>query len=66
MNKRVYKLTAKLYKVLKKKGIPLVCYHCGEPLRIGDTVLSYRTMYNSKRYHLECYEKTFVEEKTDG
>jgi len=62
-DRRIYLLTEKTYKVLKKKGVDLTCAFCGEPLKVGDMVYSNRTRYHYKRYHLECYEKTFQEIK---
>ena len=54
----IYVLTEKLFKALSLRCKPLTCYYCGKPLKVNDLVISFNGQNGSKRYHLECYEKT--------
>ena len=56
-----YLLTENLFKKLSTRCNPLICYHCKNPLKINDKIVSSAPARPSKRYHKECYEKLFID-----
>lgn len=55
-----FHLTKRVYKILLAKGVRLICYKCGEPLKVGDQIVSHRS-YKRKRYHEACWKSLFIE-----
>jgi len=63
--KREFILTENLKRRLEKRKVRLVCRKCGKPIVPGEKVVS---CFNGnpgakrlKHYHLECYEKMWME-----
>jgi len=59
LNMRRYKMTVSTYKRLKAWGKDLRCRRCGEPIKVGETVIStsHRRCTRLKLYHVKCYEE---------
>jgi hypothetical protein len=53
-------LSYKVSKIYERNDVPLVCYRCGKPLKIGSKLISTRSCGgNRKLYHKACWEATF-------
>jgi hypothetical protein len=57
-----YVLTEKMSKILKARGIILICKICGCPILVGDEVESKQQRRGkTKLYHLKCYEDSHID-----
>jgi len=57
-----YILTEKMSKILKARGILLICKICGCPILVGDEVESKQQRRGkTKLYHKKCYEDSHIE-----
>lgn len=49
--------------MIESRGCDLVCYRCGEPIEVGDVVVSkpQGSYLSTKFYHAECWDGMFID-----
>ena len=58
----VYVMTRRIMTRIEARNGEIRCKFCGKPIKVGEIVVSRnRNKGKTKLYHLECYEKLFLE-----